>query len=101
MRLDLWAALIELAGSIIITGYAVAAVAALRHWKQRDCLHRARLLLSDGVLLGLSLKVAATLLKTLMLRSWSQIGLFATILALRTILKWLFTWERLRASQIT
>jgi len=60
----------------------------------------ARLLVIQGSLWGLSLKTAASLLKTIELHSWEQIGAFMAILALRTLVKRVMTWEetRLRGS---
>lgn len=45
-----------------------------------------RLLVIEGALQGLGLKTAASLLRTIEVRSWHQIGAFAAILALRTTL---------------
>lgn len=60
----------------------------------------ARLLIAEGVLTALNFKVAATLLKTLELHTWPQIGMFAAIFALRTLLKRFFIWERDRLEYI-
>lgn|SRR5579859_2878072 len=92
----LWASWIEFGGALFIVGYILASlVVLLRH---RD-ITRARLLVADGVITGLSFKLAGTLLKTLTLQSWQQIAMFIAIFALRTILKRLFTWERQRLQQ--
>ena len=47
-----------------------------------------------GSLWGLGLKTAASLLKTLLVHDWDSILAFTAILALRTVLKRLFTWEQ-------
>jgi len=67
---------------------------------RRQGLAAARLLVIQGSLWGLSLKTAASLLKTIELHSWEQIGAFTAILALRTLVKRVMTWEetRLRGS---
>lgn len=55
-----------------------------------------RLLVIQGSLWGLSLKTAASLLKTIEIRSWEQIAAFTAILALRTLVKRVMTWEESR-----
>jgi uncharacterized membrane protein len=43
--------------------------------------------------MGMSMKLVAATLKTIELQTWNQIGLFAAILLLRTILKKVFALE--------
>ncbi|HEX8994668.1 MAG TPA: DUF1622 domain-containing protein [Ktedonobacterales bacterium] len=50
-------------------------------------------MIATGAIAGLNLKVAATLLKTLGLHTWSQLGVFAVIFALRILLKQVFAAE--------
>jgi len=50
-------------------------------------------LVARGALLGMSIKLVGTCLKTIELQTWNQIGLFLVILALRTILKRVFEAE--------
>ncbi|WP_216320719.1 DUF1622 domain-containing protein [Deinococcus aestuarii] len=88
------ALLVELAGSLYLLGYVGAALLALLRGPPASRLEHARLLIADGVIASLSFKVAATLLKILEVQTWNQIGLFAATLALRTLLKRFFTWER-------
>ncbi len=80
----------EAIGSLVIVAYVVRATVELVRGRGID---NSRLMVAEGVLLGLSFKVASSLLKTAVLHSWTQIGLFAFVLALRTILKRLFAWE--------
>lgn len=63
---------------------------------------RARLAVAQGALYGLAFKVAATLLKTIVLHSLDAIAIFAAVFALRTLIKRVFAWEqeRLRLSNI-
>lgn len=84
------AALIEFAGALGVAGYCAAALAVLA--RRRD-ITRARLLVIEGSLWGLSLKTAASLLKTITVHDWNGILVFAAILALRTVLKRAFAWE--------
>jgi uncharacterized membrane protein len=91
-----WVVVIQLGATLLIAGYAAAAVVALA--RTRD-IERARLVLADGVINGLSLLVVAALLKMIMLESWEDIGLFAVTFCLRTLLKRLFVWEEARLRQ--
>lgn len=81
---------IEAVGGLLIAAYCAAAFAILV--LRRDRL-RARQLVGEGGLNALSFMVCATLLKTLFLTSWYQIGIFASVLLLRTILKKVFAAE--------
>ncbi len=102
LHLAAWIALIEFAGALVIAGHCVAGlVEALRSRNPAAV----RLLVIEGSLWGLSLKTAASLLKTIEVHSWEQIAAFTAILALRTLVKRVMTWEearlRLQRSRIT
>ena len=84
------AALVEFAGALGVAGHCLAALAVLAC--RRD-IGRARLLVIEGSLWGLGLKTAASLLKTITVHDWEGILAFASILALRTVLKRVFAWE--------
>ena len=86
-----WIPVIEFVGALIIAGYAAAAVVALIRIQNID---QARRLIAEGVITGLSFKLAATLLKMILLQSWEQILMFTAIFAIRTLLKQLFAWQR-------
>ncbi len=93
LRPALWIASIEFIGALVIAGHCAAGlVEALR---SRDPA-TVRLLVIEGSLWGLSLKTAAALLKTIEVRSWEQIAAFTAILALRTLVKRVMTWEEAR-----
>ncbi len=94
----LWAAGIEFVGALFIIAYVFAALIVLLRTKDVSA---ARLLVADGVIAGLSFKVAGTLLKTIELRTWQQILMFVAIFALRTFLKRFFVWERARLQHKT
>jgi uncharacterized membrane protein len=81
-----------LAGVVLGIHLAAALVAVAR----TGSIPRARLTAADGVITGLGLLAAATLLRTIELHTWNQIALLAVVLTLRTLLKRLFTWERSR-----
>jgi uncharacterized membrane protein len=82
--------LIELAGAVVITLYAAR---ALLQVARGASVRRARLTVAEGVVMGLSLKVAAALLKTIELRTWEQLGMFAVVLTIRLVVKALLNWE--------
>src|SRR3989304_3533112 len=83
--------LIDLVAAAVVAGYVAAAMFKLARGGGVD---EAQLLVAEGAVLGLSFKVAATLLKTLELHTWNQILMFAAIFAMRTVLKQLFLWEK-------
>jgi uncharacterized membrane protein len=83
--------LIDLVGGLFVVGYVLAAVVALA---RTGAVARARLLVAEGAVLGLSFKTAGTLLKTLEVHTWDQIGMFGAVLALRVVMKRLFVWEK-------
>ena len=87
------ALVIQLLAALVIAGHLARALVSLR---RTGCIPLARLHVADGVIAGLGLLTAATLLKTIELHSWTQIGLFAVILSLRIGLKRFFGWERRR-----
>ncbi len=99
-RIDIWAAIIEMGGALVIVAYVFAALLTLFRTRTAGIV-QARLLVAQGVLTGLSFKVAGTLLKTLLLVTWHQILVFAAIFALRTLLKRLFVWEQTHLRQQT
>lgn len=88
---------IEFAGALVVlAGMARAMVAVATGRASNVALNRGRLLLATAVVSALGLMTAATLLKTINLRTWSAIGLFAAILALRTGVKWALAAEARR-----
>lgn len=89
---------IEFVAALVIVGYALHAWRLLisTPGSGEARIAAARLAVADGAILGLSLKLAATLLKALALHSWTAILAFSAILALRTLLKRSFAWERSR-----
>ena len=82
---------IQLFAALVIAAHLAAALLALQRTR---CIPLARLHAADGVIAGLGLVTAATLLKTIELRTWTEIGLFAVVLSLRIALKRFFAWER-------
>ena len=93
----IWIVVIQFGAALLIAGYAAATVVVLARSRNID---RARLLLADGVINGMSLLVAAALLRMILLESWQDIGLFAATFCLRTLLKRVFVWEEARLRQL-
>ena len=82
------ARLIEAIGGMVIRWAMLQAFAAGGRAGFSDAgADRMRQVMAEGVVSALGLMTAATLLKTITLRSWSAIGMFAAILALRTLVK--------------
>ena len=90
LSLDMGIAPIEFAGALLIVGYCIAGLVELARSRDPAAV---RLLVIEGSLWGLSLKTAASLLKTIEIHSWEQIAAFTAILALRTLVKRVMTWE--------
>lgn len=80
----------EITGSIIIAIFCMRA--AIRLIRKHE-ISQAQRLIADGAILGLTWKTAAALGRTMVIASWQSIGSFAAILALRIVLKKIFTWE--------
>ncbi|HVF82957.1 MAG TPA: hypothetical protein VM913_02140 [Sphingomicrobium sp.] len=85
---------IEFLGELVLIAAIIRALVALGGGRlSNPALTRAGLLLASGIVGALGLMTAATLLKTIELRSWSAIGMFAVVLALRTLVKQALTAE--------
>lgn len=85
-------AVVQFLAALVVSAYVAAAAITLV--ARRGDINSARLVVADGVINGLTLMVAATLLKTLQAFTWNQMLLLAVILGIRTLLRALFTWER-------
>jgi len=91
LDLSWWGLALQLASAVIITGFVVVALVSL---STDGGVTRARLLVAEGVIGGLGVMTAASLLRTIGLRTWHQILMFTLILFLRILLKKLFAWEK-------
>ena len=82
------AVLIEFGGALLIVFGCVRGLARLAAGSgRRTAIVGARLAVADGIVAGLGFKTAATLLRTIELRSWNAILMFCAVLALRTLVK--------------
>ena len=84
---------LQLASAVVITGFVAAALVSLSLGRG---VIRARLLVAEGVISGLGVMTAATLLRTIGLRTLQHILMFTLIFSLRILLKRLFVWEKQR-----
>lgn len=80
--------LIELAGTIVIV---TSMVRGLIDFLRRD--DHTRLHLAQGIMLGLEFKLGSEVLRSVVVSSWSELGMLAAIMALRTALTLLLHWE--------
>ena len=89
--------LIEFGGSVVIAVACLHALAVLIAGRgTHAAIVAGRLVVADGVISALGYKTAATLLKIIELQTWAAIGMFATILTLRTVVKRVLVWEEIR-----
>lgn len=105
--LDSWilslAILIEFGGGLLVVAGCTRGL-----WRlaiglgSRHSIAEARLLVADGIVAGLGFKTAATLLKTIELRSWDAILMFLAVFTLRSVIKQALVWEeaQLRRSEL-
>ncbi len=90
-----WAAAIQALSGAVLAGYVAAAMTGP---VLRGDVDRARLLVAEGVIGALGLMLPATILRTLVLRSWEQLLSLAMVLAMRIVVKRFFVWEKSRFS---
>lgn len=90
--LDQWirimATLIEFGGGLlVVSGCARGLLQLVVGLGNRDRIVAARLVVADSIVAALGFKTAATLLKTIELRSWDAILMFVVVFALRILIK--------------
>jgi hypothetical protein len=85
---------IEILSSVIIFSYCVAGFVIFMNGRDRL---RIQIIVANGTLLGMNLKLVGALLKTIELQTWNQLALFVVIFALRTIVKKVFQRQSLLA----
>lgn len=87
--------LIDMLGAGVILAYALLALRSLFQAKTFRVEH-AQHLLSEGILNALGFKLAATLLKTILLTNWNALLMFMAIFLIRTVLKFFFRWQEVQ-----
>jgi hypothetical protein len=83
---------IDILSSLVTFGYCCAGFVVFLTQRNRNS---ARMLVANGALLGMNIKLVGAFLKTMELQTWNQLALFVTILALRTVLKKVFKNQKL------
>ena len=96
--LDPWilslATLIEFGGGLVVVVGCARGLWCLAVGRgSRYSIVSARLLVAASILSSLGFKTAATLLKTIELRSWHAILMFLAVFVLRTFIKQALVWE--------
>lgn len=87
--------LIDIISSVVTFGYCCSGFWAFLAHRDRN---GARMLVANGALLGMNIKLVGALLKTIELQTWNQLGVFVALLALRTIVKKVFKNQKLIAA---
>ena len=86
---------LELATALLLAGYVLMSLAALVSiWDPNAVRSR----LAEGILLALSILAAGAVLKTIMLTLWEHMVWFVVVIAVRALLKHVFTIEAVRRS---
>lgn len=91
------AVLVEFGGGLlVVVGCLRGLMRLVVGLGRRTAIVEARLAVADGIVAALGFKTAATLLKTIELRSWNAILMFCAVLALRTLIKQALQREELQ-----
>lgn len=80
--------LMELFGICVLV---FTAVTCFIRWIRRDT--EIRLTLAQGIALALEFKLGGEVLRTVVVREWSELGILGAIIALRGLLTFLIHWE--------
>lgn len=86
--LEICIILIELTGALVLIFSVARAVIGLVKKKRRI-----RLSLAEGIAMALEFKMGGELLRTVVVREWSEILILGSIILLRAALAFLIQWE--------
>lgn len=81
--------LLEFFGIVVLV---TSAVRAFLRWVRRDQ-DNIRLDLAQGIALALEFKMGGEVLRTVVVREWSELGILGAIIVLRAMLTFLIHWE--------
>ena len=81
--------LLEFFGIVVLV---TSAVRAFIRWIRRDR-QNIRLDLAQGIALALEFKMGGEVLRTVVVREWSELGILGAIIVLRAMLTFLIHWE--------
>lgn len=80
---------LEMFGIIVLI---VVAVKCFVQWVRRSAVN-IRLNLAQGIALALEFKMGGEVLRTVVVREWSELGILGAIIVLRAMLTFLIHWE--------
>lgn len=80
--------LLELFGVIVLV---YTAIKSFIQWIRHDS--KLRLELAQGIALSLEFKMGSEVLRTVVVREWSELGILGAIILLRGLLTFLIHWE--------
>ena len=81
--------LLEFFGIVVLV---TSAIRAFIRWIRRDR-SNIRLDLAQGIALALEFKMGGEVLRTVVVREWSELGILGAIIVLRAMLTFLIHWE--------
>ena len=85
---ELCTIIMELFGVMILVFTAIKSFA---EWLKKD--ENIRLHLAQGIALALEFKLGGEVLRTVVVREWSELGILGAIILLRGVLTFLIHWE--------
>ncbi|MCR5770635.1 MULTISPECIES: DUF1622 domain-containing protein [Butyrivibrio] len=85
---ELCTIIMELFGVIILV---FTAIKSFIEWFKKD--ENIRLHLAQGIALALEFKLGGEVLRTVVVREWSELGILGAIILLRGVLTFLIHWE--------
>ena len=81
--------LLELFGIAVLV---YTAIKCFIQWIKKDSRHL-RLNLAEGIALSLEFKMGSEVLRTVVVREWSELGILGAVILLRGLLTFLIHWE--------
>ena len=85
---DFGTILLELFGVIVLISTAIK---SFLRWFRRDT--KLRLYLAQGIAISLEFKMGSEVLRTVVVREWSELGILGAVILLRGLLTFLIHWE--------
>lgn len=86
VRIGIW--LMELSGVLIVIYTGITGIIAFI-----KCDAHVRLKLAQGIAFALEFKLGSEVLRTVIVRDWSELGILGAIIVLRGLLTFLIQWE--------
>ena len=86
---SIFTVVLELCGIVVLV---CVAVKCFVQWIRQDPVN-IRLNLAQGIALALEFKMGGEVLRTVVVREWSELGILGAIIVLRAVLTFLIHWE--------